>query len=155
MKVKLTSKEMILAANAGVLCQVENLKKQRVPAHGAGEKNDWQLHIEGCLGEWAVAKGLGRYPSGLFRFRESDLGDRIEVRTRPETWHDLLLHKEDDDKSRFVLAIGFNGEYDISGWVLGLEGKLDEYWKDPAGGRPAYFVPSKELHPFSELIELL
>ena len=57
-KVNLTSWEMLLAAQAGIMRQVENLKIGRSAAHGAGDKNDWQLHMEGALGEYALAKHL-------------------------------------------------------------------------------------------------
>ena len=49
--VELTPFEMCQAGQAGVMRQVENLKLNRKPYYGAGSSNDWQLHIEGCLGE--------------------------------------------------------------------------------------------------------
>ncbi len=51
MIIKLTPSEVILGATAGVLRQVENKKIGRKPAYGAGIYNDWQLNIEGVLGE--------------------------------------------------------------------------------------------------------
>ena len=57
-KVNLTYWEILLAAQAGVMRQIENLKKKRRAYYGAGTNNDWQLHIEGCLGEFALAKYL-------------------------------------------------------------------------------------------------
>jgi hypothetical protein len=31
----------------------------------------------------------------------------------------------------------------------------EKYWADPAGGRPAYFIPKTELRDIYELMELL
>ena len=31
----------------------------------------------------------------------------------------------------------------------------EEFWADPAGGRPAYFVPKRNLRDIGELIDLL
>ncbi len=149
--IKLTTKEIICGATMGVLRQVENLKLGRAPAHGAGASNDWQIHIEGCLGEFAAAKELGRFPFGMPVFRGSDLGGNLEVRTRSASWYDLILHPEDHDDARYVLVTGVNGEYDVRGWILGRDGKLDKYWADPAGGRPAFFVPQKALQPLSAI----
>lgn len=66
-KVCLTPWEMMLAAQAGVMRQVENLKRGRAAFYGAGNLNDWQYHVEGCLGEFALAKFLGVYWSGKGR----------------------------------------------------------------------------------------
>jgi hypothetical protein len=141
---------MILAASMGVLRQVENLTKGRAPAFGAGRKNDWQLHIEGCMGEFAAAKALNCFPYGLTLFRGSDLGS-IEVRTRSEDWHDLILHPEDKDGAKYLLVCGLNGLYSVKGFIHGRDGKREEYWKDPAGGRAAFFVPQAELHDYREM----
>lgn len=153
MKVVLSPKEMIVAASMGILRQVENLKRGRTPAHGSGKASDWQLHVEGCLGEYAAAKALGVFPGGFARFRGADLECRLEVRTRSEDWHDLILHDGDDDDSRFVLLCGRNGEYEVVGWILGRDGKDPAYWKDPAGGRAAYFVPQGELESIQGALE--
>ena len=143
-KVNLTSWEMLLAAQAGVMRQVENLKIGRSAAHGAGDKNDWQLHIEGALGEYALAKHLGIFWDGKGKLRAPDVGE-MDVRTRSEHSYDLILHESDPDDRIFWLVTGKNGDYAIRGKIVGRDGKRPEYWKDPAGGRPAYFVPPSKL----------
>ncbi len=145
MRVFLTPSQMMLALLVGGMRQISNLKKGRADAHGSNGKNDWQLHVEGCLGELALASHLGLFWDGkLHDLSSGDIG-AIEVRTRSEDWHDLIVHKEDADDARFYLLTGRNGVYQIRGFILGSEAKRPEFWKDPAGGRPAYFVPQSKL----------
>ncbi len=143
--IALTPSQMMQGLLVGGMRQVSNLKKGRAGAHGADGKNDWQLHIEGCLGELALASHLGLFWDGkLHDLSKGDIGS-IEVRTRSEGWHDLIIHEEDADDARFYLLTGRNGLYEIHGYILGFLAKRSEYWKDPAGGRPAYFVPQNAL----------
>lgn len=145
MVVSLSSWEILLAAQAGIMRQVENLKKGRKPYYGAGTRADWQLHIEGCLGEYALAKFLGLHWSGQ-GFRGDDVG-RYQVRTGSQEGHRLILHPDDADDHIFWLLCGANGAYGVKGWVMGRDGKQDVYWKDPGTGRPAFFVPQAALSP--------
>jgi hypothetical protein len=73
--VELTVWEVIQAAQAGVMRQAENIKEKRKPAYGAGTENDWQLALEGCLGECALAKHLGIYWQGKGVLRDHDVGN--------------------------------------------------------------------------------
>jgi hypothetical protein len=134
------------AATVGAIRQVQNLRDKRSPAYGAGRSNDWQLHIEGALGEFALAKFLDRFPSGAHEFRARDVG-AWQVRTSSRDDGDLILHDRDDDAERFVLLTGRNGAYQVRGWILAADGKRAEYWRDPVGGRAAYFVPQSALLP--------
>ena len=133
-----------MAGIAGVMRQVQNVAKGERPAHGAGDLNDWQLHIEGALGEAAMAKYLNRYWSGKGIMRGPDV-DNFDVRTRSQHSYELILHERDPDDRFFWLVTGKNGKYQIHGGIFGKDGKQREYWKDPAGGRPAYFVPQNKL----------
>jgi hypothetical protein len=146
-EIRLSPKEVLQGAVVGAMRQVENLKAGRQPAYGAGVLNDWQLHIEGALGEMAFAKFAGLYWSGAHGFRADDVGS-WQIRTRSEDWHELILHEDDADDRRFVLITGRNGDYVIHGWIFAKEGKRADLWKDPAKGRPAFFVPQSELTRF-------
>lgn len=143
-EVSLSPSEMMTAALAGVMRQVENCKRSRTPRFGAGATNDWQLHIEGCLGEYAIAKYLGAFWPGKGRLRTADVGD-MDVRTRSRDGYELIVHDSDPDHRVFWLVCGSNGKYRVKGWIFGRDAKKDSYWKDPAGGRPAYFVPHSAL----------
>jgi hypothetical protein len=149
--VTLTSYELALGAFAGSMRQVENVKRGRRASYGAGHDNDWQLNIEGVLGEMALAKFLGIYWSGKGEFRGPDLGGEIEVRTNARDNGDLILHPKDLDDRPFWLLTGRSGSYVVRGWLLARDGKRPEYWRDPVGGRPAFFVPQSVLKPPTQL----
>lgn len=143
----LSRAEIMQAAVVGVMRQVQNLRDSREPAHGAGSGSDWQLHIEGALGEFALAKAINAFPGGAHEFRGTDVGGKWQVRTAGKHHYSLILHEADSDDDVFVLLTGRNGEYVVRGWIRGVDGKRSEYWKDPVGGRPAYFVPQSALRP--------
>jgi hypothetical protein len=45
------------------------------------------------------------------------------------------------------LVTGLAPVFILRGWIWGREGKRDEWWTDPACGRPAFFVPQNALRP--------
>lgn len=145
-EIELGQTEIIHGAMMGVLRQVQNILKGRKPAYGAGKKNDWQIHVEGALGELALAKYLGVFWSGVGRLRAPDVGI-VDVRTGAKHSHRLMLHPPDPANRVYWFVTGINGKYQIRGWILGKDGKRDEWWKDPKGtNRWAFFVPTSELH---------
>ena len=143
--INLTAYEILMAAQAGIMRQVENIKKSADPYYGASKINDWQLHIEGCLGEFALAKFLNVWWGGKGNKRSPDVGP-YDVRTRSSHEYDLILHPDDPDDRIFWLVTGVNGSYKVQGWVHAQDGKKNEYWIDPAKGRPAFFVPASKLN---------
>ncbi len=151
MKVNLTAKEMMLASMNGQMRQVQNIRDvYRAPTMGCGHSNDWQLHIEGALAEWAVAKALGKYPTG-FEFGGEDVRG-YEVRSSPNKNTLMYMKDTDKDDAIYIRVTGINGDYELRGWITGKEGKKfpkeDIYKK----GRPAIWVPYKALHPIEELL---
>jgi hypothetical protein len=147
MKVKLTSSEIMMAAIAGVMRQVSALSKNRNESYGAQQKDDWQLHIEGCLGEYALSKHLNLYWAGKGNLRDFDVGYCVDVRTRSKSHYDLILHPPDPDDRIFFLLTGLNGDYEIKGWIKGIDGKKDCYYGDKYNcGRPAFFIPQEDLN---------
>ena len=141
----LSNQEILLAAFAGVVRVVKG-RQQLNDQYGA--KRDWNIDIEGCLGEMVVAKALGKYWHGIQVVGGDDVGDGLEVRM---TTHDngrLILHEKDYDDRRYYLVTGSLGTYCLRGYILGAEGKKSEYWSDPTGKRPAYFVPQSALNTF-------
>lgn len=140
----LTSAEIMQGATVGVMRQIQNLNGRSTDAHGCPDDFGWQAHIEGALGEMAFAKWSGSFWSGAHKKFAADVG-KTEVRTRSKSWYELIIHPHDDDDARFYLLTGQNGQYTIMGWITGKEAKLKDWWSDPAGGRPAYFVPQHAL----------
>jgi hypothetical protein len=154
--VQLSAPELFQCALVGVMRQCLNIKhgRDRRPAYGAPTDQSWNLHVEGAAGECAVAKHLGLYWTGnIGDLRADDVGT-IQVRTRRRHDYDLLLHPEDPDDRVFILVTGRAPSFQIHGWIRAVDGKQKGWWKDPAGDRPAYFVPQSALRPMNELMEL-
>ena len=147
-EIKLSSNEMMQAATVGIMRQLSALQKNRIPAHGAGSERDWQYHVEGAMGEFAVAKFYGCFWNGsVGRVDTPDVG-ALEVRTRSDSNYDLILHESDNDEAYFVLVTGKNGVYKLHGVIQGRRGKRPEFLRDAANNnRQAYFVPKSRLDP--------
>ena len=146
-EVILTPGEMHVAATIGCLRQIENLGKRRSDAHGAPRDGGWQIHIEGAAGEAAVAKWLGRYWNGALGDLDADDVGTVQVRTTSRTDGCLILHDSDPDSRPFVLVTGVAPSFVLRGWIWARDGKRKEHWRDPVGGRGAYFVPQSALRP--------
>jgi hypothetical protein len=69
----------------------------------------------------------------------------VQVRSTSGHRNCLILHKTDPDDKAFVLVTGTAPNFVLRGWIWGRDGKNEEYWRDPVGGRPAYFVPQSAL----------
>lgn len=157
--VELTPAEMTLGLVVGGLRQVTNLRDGRGDKYRArnGSRQDqrlssrWQFHIEGALGELAVAKLLNVFWSGnLGKLHVGDVG-RLEVRTRSRDTYDLPVYAEDMDAACFVLVVGLAPRFRVVGWIRGEDAKRPEWWGDPANDRPAFFVPQAALHSMALL----
>lgn len=147
-EIVLKSDELMLAAMAGVMRQVENIKTgEGQNTHGYDERNPWQVHIEGCCGEMAVAKAFNKYWKGKGKRGKPDVGDN-DVRTRPHHKSRLILHRKDAPNRIFWHVTGSNGSYQIHGWIYAHEGQKEEYWGDFAKiNRPAFFVSNSIIRP--------
>jgi hypothetical protein len=145
--VELTPAELMLAATQGAMRYIANLRDGRRDRHGRGADSNWNTHIEGVCGELAFAKAIGAYWwNRMGDFRADDVG-AWQVRMRSETWHELIVHEHDRDDRVFVLLTGRVGRYRVVGWIRGHDAKRREWWRDPARGRPAFFVPQNRLTP--------
>ena len=151
--IQLTPAEIFQGAVAGVMRQTQNIQRQNHGAHGVSDQNDWQLHIEGCLSEFAVAKYLNVFWSGkLGIYTPGDVGS-IEVRSSQKYENSLIVRKGDLDQAKFVFLTGVNGSYLIHGWITGSEAKQDRYLRSPNNREPAYFVPKNKLQKIETLGE--
>ena len=140
--------EVILAASVGVMRNVTNLRDRRRDAHGLRSDDlGWQHHIEGACGECAFAKFAGLFWSGAVGNLTADDVGPWQVRTRTRDDYQLIVHQSDPDDRRFVLVRGRCPRYAVVGWIWGRDAKRHEWWADPKGGRPAYFVPDEALTP--------
>ena len=114
------------------------------------------IHLLGAAGEVAVASYLG-LKEHLFKETEAkrgsnDLPGNIDVKTRSKSRYDLIVQKHENPSKKFVLVTIENQQTLLHGWCYGHEAIKEEYWADPARGRPAYFVPKEALRSIDELL---
>ncbi len=114
------------------------------------------IHLLGAAGEVAVASYLG-LKGHLFKEKEArrgsdDLPGGIDVKTRSKSRYDLIVQKHENPSKRFVLVTIENQQTLLHGWCYGHEALQEQYWTDPARGRPAYFVPKEALRSIDELL---
>ena len=112
------------------------------------------IHLLGAAGEMAVASHLG-IKQHLYKETEAKRGSDdlpgIDVKTRSKHKYDLIVQKNEDPRKKFVLVTIEDKTTFIHGWCYGKDAMKDEYWADPARGRPAYFVPKEQLSPLDTL----
>jgi hypothetical protein len=112
------------------------------------------IHLLGAAGEMATASYLG-LKDFLYQETEAKRGScdlpGIDVKTRSRHHYDLIVQKNESPEKRYVLVTIENKKTLIHGWIRGKDAMKEEYWSDPAGGRPAYFVPKTALMPMSTL----
>jgi hypothetical protein len=158
MIIELTASQMMIANLVASMRQVQNIKEGRrdryTSATGGRVTDTWQKNAESCMAEMAVARHLCIYWDGNIGNRAAaDVGP-YQVRHTDRANGCLLLHPPDKDGDIFILVTGENGTYNLSGWIYARDGKTLEYWKDPVGGRPAFFVPQKALNPLNIIPKL-
>jgi hypothetical protein len=147
------------------LAMEEGMRRQGVnEAQGLRGRNGgaWKgskaldIHLLGAAGEVAVASYLG-LKEHLFKEKEArrgsdDLPGGIDVKTRSKAAYDLIVQRNESPDKKFVLVTVENQQTLIHGWCYGHEALQEQYWADPARGRPAYFVPKEALRSIDELL---
>ena len=146
-----TEEERRLATEEGMRRQGVNEAKGLRGRNGGAWKGSKALdiHLLGAAGEVAVASYLG-LKEHLFMETEAkrgsdDLPGGIDVKTRSQSRYDLIVQRQSDPGKKFVLVTIENQQTLIHGWCYGKNAMQDQFWKDPARGRPAYFVPQNFL----------
>jgi hypothetical protein len=103
----------------------------------------------------AVAEYLGMSESVFSESKpvrnSSDLPNNLEVKTRSKHWHDLIVQKNEKPEKIIVMVTIERDEIMLQGWCRAGEVMRQEFWSDPAVGRPAYFVPKSVLQPVETL----
>ena len=161
--VKLSEREMLLAASSGVQREVECLRKlesgknvvseYEKTFNSVGPGGLWQNHIEGAMGEFAVAKFLGLYPGAITDKDATDVGDHYEVRTRPLRYQELFVKKKDKPDKYYILVQGSYGDYTLMGWITGFEVFARPEWFHNNSGKLSYnyWVPDEFLNSIETL----
>lgn len=133
------------------------------------ERDAFRVSLVGCLGEVAMRQALGSGHPWVMdapdcHSVEGDVG-HVQVRATTHPEGRLILHPTDEPEATFYLVRLHAPDVEhvlagrvrpvlafIVGSVLGREGMRPEFWRDPAGGRPAYFVPDFALGMFIEKV---
>jgi hypothetical protein len=137
--------------------QTINEKKGLKGRNGGPEAGAKALffHKLGAAGELAVADMLGLrqflYQETEAKRGSSDLPPNIEVKTRSKHYYDLICQLDERPGKALVLVTMQNGITLIHGWMKSEDAMQEQWRKDPAGGRPAYFVPQSALSSISTL----
>jgi hypothetical protein len=149
-RVTLTPYEIRIASTIGVERQVESVLKRRKDAFGF-EGLGWSEHIEGAMGELAVAKTLDVHWGGPVNVFKGDDLPGIQVRTRSSHGWQLYVRPGDSDEAIWILVTGRCPDYWVRGWIVGWRAKRREWLQNHGGRPPAYFVPTDQLRPLPEL----
>jgi hypothetical protein len=109
----------------------------------------------GAAGEMAVAVMLGMEDK-LYQETEAqrgsfDLPPNIDIKTRSRHRYDLIVQLDENPDKTLVLVTIENRITLIHGWIKAVDAMKEQWKKDPAGGRTAYFVPKTELLSLSTL----
>lgn len=147
MLLTLTESEILLSAIAGVQRQCHVIKDGLKGDENEPTDNCWHRHIEGAMTECVMAKYLDKYWKGKGEPGAGDIGN-IEVRSATEHHYRLILHPKDKDDSIYWFLTGQYGAYRLHGWIMGKDGKKEEYWQKPkTGWQAAFFVPTSIINP--------
>ena len=137
--------------------QALNEQQCRKGRNNGAEKGELALryHMLGAAGELAVAVMLGMEDK-LYQETEAtrgsfDLPPNIDVKTRSRHYYDLIVQLDESPNKILVLVTIENRIVLIHGWIKSKDAMKEQWKKDPAGGRAAYFVPKTELLSLSTL----
>lgn len=116
-------------------------------------------HLLGAAGEMAAASYLGLkqflYQETEARRGSYDLPPNIDVKTRSRHYYDLICQLDESPDKVLVLVTIENRITLVHGWITSEDAMQEKWKKDPAKGRPAYFVPKDNLSPIGQLKECL
>lgn len=149
MLVKLSKREHFIAVQVGMLRQHLSVGKgeQTQQYDGLGYDN----HIIGALGEYAVAKALRLFWTGLEDTGTCDVAP-LQVRTVTNPILRLRIMETDPDSDVYVLVELVNPFlFNVIGWIPSWEGKKSLFWSNTHRGTPAFLVPRSVLYPMTSV----
>jgi len=137
--------------------QASNEQQCRKGRNNGAESGDLALrfHLLGAAGEMAVAALLG-LEHELYQEQEAKRGSfvlppNIDVKTRSRHCYDLIVQLDEQPGKAMVLVTIERQKTLVHGWIASEDAMKEQWRKDPAGGRPAYFVPQAKLSPLEAL----
>jgi hypothetical protein len=149
--VELTWSELWLAINAGVLRRLNGVRNRREEPYGARPTAAWNDDINGCIAELALAKYLGVFWSGTVgRIDLPDVGI-LQVRSKTETGHRLVVLRSDEDTKPFVSVLVGLPICHLCGWMFARDAKREEWLLADPKKPDRFFVPNISLAPMQSL----
>jgi len=152
-----SEEDKALVRTEAVRRQRFNEKKGLKGRNGGPEQGEKALFIHklGAAGELAVADYL-HLREFLYQETEAkrgsfDLPPDIDVKTRSRHDYDLICQLDEKPGKTLVLVTIQNKITLLHGWIRSEDAMKEQWRKDPAGGRPAYFVPQSALLPLVDL----
>lgn len=156
-RVILSEEEQQQADEGGLRRQQRAVQDGRKDRHGF-TGDPLKIHRDGVGGEMAVYKAFGLvWKDTPYEKDERDLPHGLEVRTRTQHWHELLVWPCDKMDRGYILVTKEEGdpEYRIHGLMLGEDAMQDKYWKQVSSRPASFFVPQNDLVPIEEVIQSL
>lgn len=155
MRVELSWAEIWLAVQAGNLRRLNGVKHRRAEPYGARPTAAWNDDINGSIAELALAKYLDVFWSGTVgRIDLPDVGV-LQVRSKTEQDHRLVILRSDDDAKPFVSVFVGVPTCHLCGWMHARDAKRAE-WLLPDPSKPdRFFVPNSELLPVDLLRKMV
>lgn len=156
-RVRLSRHELEVAAYVGLRRAVNATWQASAPRGGEQRLSVWQAHIEGAMGELAVARFLHAYwPASFDTYQSVDDLLGWEVRTTRRADGALIVRGTDSPRPglRHVLVTLCPDPGPpvlwIRGWLESAEARQPQWQVDPEP-RPSWFVPIEALHPFAPM----
>lgn len=151
MKIQLTIEDIEQAAMIGVKRRIGAMRNQLGGRYGIPPNNLWQIDINACIAELAVARYTQQIWHASTKPEAGDVGNH-EVRSTTYPNGSLILHPADPDDAIFWLVTGdystTNGNMFLRGWIKGKDGKQPQHWTEKNNNkRPAYFIKQQYLNP--------
>jgi len=137
--------------------QALNEQQCRKGRNNGAEKGELALryHMLGAAGEMAAAALLGMedklYQETEAKRGSSDLPPNIDIKTRSKHYYDLIVQLDESPDKILVLVTIENRTTLVHGWIKSKDAMEEQWKKDPAGGRMAYFFPKTKLRPLALL----
>jgi hypothetical protein len=154
--VELSDEELMLFGTIGAQRAAKCISRKAQAKEGAEDAGDWQMVIEGVLGEGAAAKHYKTYITAMGGYGYIDIGGMYEVRVSKDHAQELRIKPEDKNHLPYIYLTGVNGKYVIRGWIHGKDAKRKEWFRDyKRPGHKVYWVPHSKLRSPSEVPTVL
>ena len=156
---RLTGSELKWAVQVALRMRAKSVGDSRNTSFGTNEGTEQDAHLIGAIGECAWCKYFRvRWPAHIDRFKGSDVGERVQIRTRSEAWHDLRVKPGDEPSHAYFLAIFEDPNIvNLKGWKWGYEAHfykaqdLEIRGSREKRNKPVHLVPQFDLYDLDSI----